>query len=214
MRFHEFGGSPRWHEQGVQLAQQTLRVWWDERTGGCHGIFETAPPHQQLGSSNVVWWVQAYGDFALLHLYRLTKDRAYLDKYVKSATFWDRYLVDRIHGGTFLSVSPGGEPAETAKSAPWKASYHEMEHFLLNYLYLNLYVNHKPARVDFHLRDTKAGTKHYVSMAEDSLVKVTGVKLNGKPWPKFNPDQRSVTLPDAKNLRLEVMLENSVTGAP
>jgi hypothetical protein len=207
LRFHEFGGSPRWRDQGIALAQQTLRVCWDERRGGWHDLFEIAAPHQHLGSSNVVWWVQAYGDFTLLHLYHLTGDRGYLDKYVKSATFWDQHIVDHIQGGTFLSVSPDGEPADTAKAVAWKACYHEMEHSFLNYLYVSLYVNHKPAHVYFHLRATKAGTKHYVSMAEDGLVKVTHVKLNGRPWPGFNSEERSVSLPDAKDARLEVTLE-------
>jgi len=115
--------------------------------------------------------------------------------------------VDRVQGGTFLSVSPEGEPADTTKAVAWKACYHEMEHSFLNYLYVSLYVNHKPAHVYFHLRATKAGTKHYVSMAEDGLVKVTGVKLNGRPWPGFNAEDRSVSLPDAKDARLEVTLE-------
>lgn len=209
LRFHEFEESPRWRDQGIRLAQQTLQVCWDERRGGWHDQFEVAAPHRLLGSSNVVWWVQAYGDFALLHLHRLTGDPSYLDKYVKSAAFWDDHIVDREHGGTFLSVSAEGEPADTTKAAAWKASYHEMEHSFLNYLYVSLYVNHKPARVYFHLRDTKAGTKHYVSMAEDGLVKVTGVKLNGRPWPGFNAAERSVSLPDAKDVRLEITLECS-----
>jgi hypothetical protein len=39
------------------------------------------------------------------------------------------------------------------------------------------------------------------------LVKVTGVKPNGQPWPGFNAEERSVSLPDAKDARLEVTLE-------
>ena len=116
-------------------------------------------------------------------------------------------MADRVQGGTFLSVSPDGKPADTAKGVAWKACYHEMEHSFLNYLYVSLYVNHRPTHVYFHLRNTKAGTKHYVSMAEDGLVKVTKVRLNGWPWPRFNAEERSVSLPDAQDARLEVVLE-------
>jgi hypothetical protein len=44
-------------------------------------------------------------------------------------------------------------------------------------------------------------------MAEDGLVKVTKVRLNGRPWPRFNAEERSVSLPDAQDARLEVVLE-------
>ncbi len=53
------------------------------------------------------------------------------------------------YGGVYQSVSPSGQPISTGKAVVWKASYHEMENALLNYFYLNLYVNHKPATLSF-----------------------------------------------------------------
>jgi len=98
-------------------------------------------------------------------------------------------------------------PAFVARLAmAWKASYHEMENALLNYLYLNIYVNHKPATLYFNIKNSQAGTKHFVSIIEDPSVQVIAVKMNGKPWKSFNAGERSVDLPEGKDLSLEVTL--------
>ncbi|MDP2855792.1 MAG: hypothetical protein Q8N90_01565, partial [bacterium] len=91
-----------------------------------------------------------------------------------------------------------------------KSSYHEMENALLNYLYLNLYVNHAPATLYFHIKNSSTQSKYFVSIVEDPFVQIIGVKINDKSWNDFNAVERSVVLPEGKDLKLEVTLGAAV----
>jgi hypothetical protein len=122
------------------------------------------------------------------------------------AAFWNRYLLDSEFGGVFRTVSADGLPIDSEKAVVWKASYHEMEHALLNYLYLKLYVDRKPAVLHFLLRDTKSQSKHFVSLVEDPSVQIGAVKINGKPWTSFDARERYVILPEGNEVELEVTL--------
>jgi hypothetical protein len=168
------------------------------------------PPHSLKGTPTVSWWIQCYGSFLQLHLYHITGEKQYLDRFEKAESFWNRYLMDAEFGGVFMTVSPDGVPLDPGKAVVWKASYHEMEHALLNYLYLNLYVNQKPAVLHFLLRNTRSHTKHFVSRVEDPSVQIGAVKINGETWTSFNARERYVNLPQAKEVELEVTLVPSL----
>lgn len=122
------------------------------------------------------------------------------------ASFWNNYFVDGEFGGVFQNISPDGVPVNTNKAVVWKASYHEMENAFLNYLYLNLYVNHKPVTLYFHIKNASAQSKHFVSIVENSSVQISGVKINGKSWYDFDDVERYIILPEGKDLKIEVTL--------
>ena len=105
-----------------------------------------------------------------------------------------------------MSVLPDGSLKDGRKAIVWRTSYHEMEHALLNYLYLNLYVNRQPVVLHFYLRDTKPLAKHFVSLVEDPSVQISAVKINGEPWTDFNAQKRCVILPESKEIKMEVTL--------
>ncbi len=206
LRLYELTGKEMYRERGVALGDQVRRFAWDSDSGGWHDLIERASPHSLVGPRNVSWWIQCYGDFLQLHLYIITRNRKYLDDFQKMAVFWNDHFIDRKNGGVFQTVSPDGSPVEMNKAVPWKAAYHEMEHGLLNYMYLKLYVEKQPIKLYFRLGETKANTKHFVSLIEDPSVQIESVKINGKPWTAFNARERSVLLPEGKNLKLEVTL--------
>ncbi len=206
LRLHELTGKELYRKKGMALGEQIMRYAWDSKRGGWYDVVERMPPHSLHGTPTVSWWIQCYGSFLQLHLYHLSGEKRYLDQYQKMAAFWNQHLVDRELGGVFQTVSADGIPMDSNKAVVWKASYHEMEHALLNYLYLNLYVHHKPAVLHFLLRNTKARTKHFVSLAEDPSVEIGAIKLNGEVWTSFDARERSVILPEAKEVKLEVTL--------
>jgi mannose/cellobiose epimerase-like protein (N-acyl-D-glucosamine 2-epimerase family) len=206
LRFYEISGNKQYRENGINLSQQLMHSAWDSVKGSWYNSVERMPPFKPQDTASVAWWIQSYGMFLQLHLYSITGEKHYLDNYQKMASFWDNYFVDKEYGGVFLNVTPAGQPVEKNKALPWKASYHEMENALLNYLYLNLYVNHKPATLYFHIRNSTSQSKHFVSIAEDSSVIITGVKINGKQWDSFDAGERSVILPDSKDLKMTVTL--------
>ena len=206
LRLAELTGKEIYREKGINLSRQVMSAAYDSTRGCWYDVFERKPPYAIEDTSSVTWWLQSYGMLIQLHLYNLTGERHYLESYRKMASFWDNYFVDRKYGGVYLSVSPSGSPFIDGKAAAWKASYHEMENALLNYFYLNLYVNHKTVKLYFHIKNPGPRIKHYVSVAEDPNVKITGVKINNKPWKSYDSAGRYVYLPEEEDLQMEVSL--------
>jgi mannose/cellobiose epimerase-like protein (N-acyl-D-glucosamine 2-epimerase family) len=206
LRMSEITDNKIYRSRGTMLGEQLLNSAWDTARGGWFDIIKRKPPFEPQDTSTVYWWLQSYGMFLQLHLYHITGEQRYLDHYKKMAAFWNDCFVDEKWGGVYLNVTPSGGLQTTDKAQAWKASYHEMENALLNYLYLNLYVNSKPAILFFHIKDSPPGSKHFVSPAEDPSVQITGVRINGKQWNSFDAAERSVNLPEGNDLRLEVTL--------
>lgn len=207
LRLYHQSGEPRYLEEGRRLGDRVTRWAWEPARGAWLDPVAVRPPHAPPATAVVSWWIQIYGAFLQLQLYHLTGEQAYLDCFRKSEEFFLAHMIDREFGGVFAAVNPSGELAdEGMKAAPWHTSYHEIEHALLNYLYLNLYVNHEPAVLHFRLDGGREGREHYVSLVDDPKVQVAGVRLNGVPWPTFDPARRSVSLPAGQELRLEVTL--------
>jgi mannose/cellobiose epimerase-like protein (N-acyl-D-glucosamine 2-epimerase family) len=206
LRLAELTGKKIYSEKGIALSRQVMSAAYDTTRGCWFDVFDREPPYKVEDTSSVAWWLQSYGILIQLHLYNLTGDSHYLESYRKMATFWDKYFVDATYGGVYQSVSPSGNPVISGKAVVWKASYHEMENALLNYLYLNLYVNHKPATLYFHLKNSDPQTRHYVSLAEDPNVIISRVKINGKNWSSFNAEEKYVNLPESEDIIMEVTL--------
>ncbi len=206
LRLYEITGKDIYREKGLRLSRQLLNSAWDSTRGCWYDTFYRTTGDRTSDTSSVTWWLQSYGILLQLHLYNITGETRYLDNYKKMASFWDNYFVDKEYGGVYQSVSPSGVPVNEGKAAPWKASYHEMENALLNYLYLNLYVNSKPVTLYFHIKNAGPQSKHFVSIAEDPTVQITGVKINGKEWKAYDAAERSVLLPQEEDLRMEVTL--------
>jgi mannose/cellobiose epimerase-like protein (N-acyl-D-glucosamine 2-epimerase family) len=206
LRMYELTGKEIYRSKGIDLSTRVMSAAYDSIRGCWFDIFDRRPPYTIEDTSSVTWWLQSYGSLMQLHLYNITQDSRYLNSFNKMASFWDNYFVDKSYGAVYQSVSPAGEPLITGKAVAWKASYHEMENSLLNYFYLNLYVNHKTATLFFHIKNSKRNTKHFVSLAEDPDVKITSVKINGKPWKSYNAEERYVILPEAADLKMEVTL--------
>ena len=196
LRLSEIAGKDFYRKEGLRLTEQITHAAWDTNAGSWSDVIGRKPPYSQPAAAQVSWWVQCYGSLAQLHQYHLTGDERYLPQFDKMTTFYNRYFLDHEFGGVLTTLTSAGSPVVTDKAAVWKTSYHEMEFGLLNYLYLHLYVNHRPATLHFHLPNAKAGTKHFVSWLEDPAITVSAVTINGQPWSKYDPRERSVILPD------------------
>jgi len=209
LRLSEITGDKKYSDIGISLGRQLINSAYDPSRKVWFDNIGARIPSTPLDTANVWWWLQSYGMFINLHLYHLTGEKEYIDSFSGMASFWSDHFIDHELGGGFQSVSPSGKVLNTTKASPWKASYHEMETSLLNYLYLNLYVNLKPVTLYFNISDAEEGEKHYVSLAEDHSVIIDRVIINGKPWSNFDQSGRSVTLPEGKNLKMIVTLKPS-----
>jgi mannose/cellobiose epimerase-like protein (N-acyl-D-glucosamine 2-epimerase family) len=209
LRLYEATGRNIYKDKGVNLSKQLMQSSYDHERGIWFDNIERQPPFAVADTSNVWWWLQSYGIFIQLHLYNITGEAHYLDSFQKMASFWSDHFIDKEYGGAFQSVSQSGLVMNTMKAFPFKASYHEMETALLNYLYLNLYVNNKPVTLYFHIKEAEANSSHFVSLAEDPSVVISSVTINDKSWSSFDPAERSVTLPEGKDLKMSVTLKST-----
>ena len=150
------------------------------------------------------WWVQAYGIlFDLYSFHALTKD-GYLNDYQKGASFWDSCFVDRIHGDTHFSVLVNGTVKETMKANQFKSSYHTAENGLLNYLYLNAWVNHEPVELYFDVADYQADKEFYANPIEGNDLKIKGITVL--------KDEQAVPRAGLKYTRIKVVLAGAQTN--
>jgi len=195
LRLYHQSGDPKYLRAGRKLGDMINRFGFDRETGAWYDLIETAPPHRPVAHPVVWWWVQIYGSFLQLQLYRVTGDAVCLETFKKSGEFFVNHMRDHEQGGVFGSVTPEGAligEGRKASDGEWHTSYHEMEHALLDYLYLSLYVNKTPAVLHFHF---DGPGKHFVSPVADPSVRIASVIMDGKSWTDFDAAKRSVDIP-------------------
>lgn len=208
LRLAQQSGEVKYAAYGKALGDVAVQRGWDSERGGWFDYAGREPPFAPGGGNTESWWTQIYGAFLQLQLYHNTQDKQYLERFEKMEAFYVQHYIDSEYGGVFGNVSrEGALVGEGNKAVVWKTSYHEVEHGLLNYLYLNLYLNHKPAVLHFKLNGDEGARKHFVSLVDDPAVEIAGVKINDQPWSEFDARERSVTLPAGKDLRVEVTLK-------
>lgn len=212
LRLYHQSGMEKYLKTGRLLGDKLNRHGFDRKRGAWFDFVETKPPHRPVSDPVVWWWIQIYGSFLELQLYRVTGDAVHLENFRRSEEFFDRFLRDHERGGVFGSVDLDGRfrgEGRKASDSEWHTSYHEMEHALLNYLYLNLYVHRTPAVLHFKLGGP---TRHFVSLVDDPSVKIFSVKIDGQPWTDYDADERSVSVPPGKGHSVEVTLAPRRTG--
>jgi mannose/cellobiose epimerase-like protein (N-acyl-D-glucosamine 2-epimerase family) len=210
--FHQTGDR-KYLDAGRKLGDMLTRYGFDSVRGCWYDLIETVPPHRPVAQPAIWWWVQIYGSFLQLQLYHLTGDPACLATFGKGEQFYAAHFHDRERGGVFGSVKPDGTvmgEGRKASDSDWHTSYHEMEHALLNYLYLNLYVNGTRATLNYRLDGPRT---HYVSPVDDPAVRISGVTMDGKPWTGFDAARRSVVVPEGKAHAVEVTFIPGVAPA-
>lgn len=208
LRLAQQSGDAKYAAYGKALGDLAVQRGWDGERGGWFDFVGREPPFAPGRETTGSWWVQIYGAFLQLQLYHNTQDKHYLERFEKMEKFYVQHFIDSEYGGVFANVSREGALVdERRKAFVWKTSYHEVEHGLLNYLYLNLYLNHKPAVLHFKLNGDEGTRKHFVSLVDDPGVELAGVRINNKPWSEFDAQERSVSLPAGKDLRVEVTLK-------
>ena len=204
LRLYHQTSDPKYLAAGRKLGDQTILWGFDRGRGAWYDLIATAPPYRPVANPIVWWWVQIYGAFLQLQLYHVTGDDAYLESFRKSEEFFVDHMDDREQGGIFGSVTPDGRvigEGRKASDSEWHTSYHEMEHALLNYLYLNLYVNRTPATLHFLLDGPRT---HFVSLVDDPSVRIAGVTMDGRPWTDFDAARCSVNVPNGTGHSVQV----------
>ncbi|CAM3230495.1 AGE family epimerase/isomerase [Paenibacillus lupini] len=104
----------------VQMAEATLREGIDE-DGGVPNEADSSG----LIDSNRDWWPQAEAVVGFYNAYQLTGDERYAEAAKASWTFIQNFLIDRVNGEWYWSVTKDGTPTDGhQKVGAWKCPYH------------------------------------------------------------------------------------------
>jgi len=178
-RYYLITGEKAYLDKATRLTTKIYQYGTHSDIGFWYNTVGRLNPEKSAGIT--YWWVQAYGImFDLLTGHVLDQDK-YLDDYRKGALFWDSLFVDRTNGDTHFSVLANGTIRETLKANQFKASYHNAENGLLNYLYLNAWVNHEKVELFFYLKDNQNINDSTFSPIEGNTLKVSAIDASNKP---------------------------------
>ena len=147
LRLYAMTGQNTYKQKAEQLYQQLHNHAFKSNGAWLHKMGLTKPDQHPQTSA---WWIQAYGNMLQLSMYGYGDRNKSLDEFEKGSSFWNRAFVDEQYGGTVLSATLGGKIDRGDKAVRTKTSYHAMEHALLNYLYLSLWVENKPVELHFN----------------------------------------------------------------
>jgi hypothetical protein len=197
-------GNQKYLEAAQKIGEGQIKYTWDKKNHGWFYRFERKSPLTIDDSKD--WWTQEEGNNLMIYLYHNTGDKKYLEKFRQSATFWDKYFVDKKYGECYQTLLADGTPKDRVKGTMFKSAYHSMEQTLFLYLYLSLYINKGEATLYFNLSSDSENEKHYVSLLEDPAVFINNVEINEKNWTNFDRNKCFISLPARKNQKVKVVL--------
>lgn len=206
LRLYLLTGETKYLECARKIGGKMLNTAWDTQHWGWYYTENAKKAAQGDYETQKCWWTQTEGSFMLLSLFRVTQNPVYIKYYLENAHFWNHCQLDLRYHEVYAYLKANGTPLTRLKGDLYKSGYHSMEHALMNYLYLQLYVNRKPVTLYFNLSSTEEGTAHYVRPVEDASVKIDSVEINGNEWPKFDAQAGCVYLPQGEQMKVKVVL--------
>lgn len=203
LRLYALTERDAYRRKGLALADQLLNEAFHEETGAWRADLRRTNPTQFPPTTT--WWAHAYGNLLQLYAYRLTGNPRYLDAFRKGAEFWNDHFVDEEYGASPTRARLTGGIADGAKGKRTKTSYHSLEHALLCYLYLSLWV--EDTSVTLHYRIAKPdGDRLYPLPIEDTTQRIRRTRINGTPHPSPHSSNGHLQLPEDGPVELEVEL--------
>lgn len=203
MRLYDLTDKEAYREMGENLNNKLLRYAFDADTGIWYHQVKVADA--RMHSQDSPWWVQAYGNMFQLYMYHHSGDLAYLQHFRKGAEFWNRHFMDSTYGGAFLSVLEDGSIDKGQKAVRTKTSYHSMEHSLLNYLYLDVWVNLGHVSLHYYIGDTE-DLRLYPLPIEELEYQIEEVLIDGEVWEQINYQEGYVMLPEGSGHHVVVRM--------
>lgn len=207
LRLFHLTDNPTYREKAARLNQPLTQKAFESETGAWFHKLPVSGTGKKDSLAN--WWVQAYGNMTQLYLYQVLKDEQYLKQFTKGAKFWNKAFLDDRYGGTVLKTDFSGNIEKGAKAVRTKTAYHAMEHALLNYLYLKLWVQEQPAELHYRLTNTTEGSEFHPVFLADPAIQIKDVTINGNEWEQYDAEKQVITLPEGEKLSIKVTLQSS-----
>ena len=162
-----------------------------------------------LHSADTYWWIQAYGNMFSLYLYKTTGDDKYIDDFRKGAVLWENSFMDYRNGDTFFSVDSTGKITDARKANQFKASYHNIEHCLINYLATSLWVNNDTVKIYFRIRSSVNGEHLYPQILENSDIKIIKAMTDEGKTNLPLKGEVAIVLPEITDNKVTVVLHRN-----
>lgn len=187
LRLYALTGNEEYRSEGLALTDQLLDQAFHSESGAWRADLKRTDPTEY--PSTTTWWAHAYGNMLQLYAYRITKDEKYLEAFQQGARFWNEHFVDDEYGASPTRVNLDGSLADGAKAKRTKTSYHSLEHSLLNYLYLDLWVNETPVTLHYGVQNPQGERLHPLPV--EASPHIERVSVNGET--QTSPDTTNGT---------------------
>lgn len=202
LRLYRVNNRKDYLEKGKRLADSVHRYGFNPHSGIWYGGVGNTDPEQHTNYTH--WWIQAYGNMLDLCMAKLYPQGGYLNTFSKGATFWEAHFMDKKRGDTHLTVMENGAVTNAQKANQFKASYHNMEHGLLNFLYLGSWVFPQPITLYFKISSGREGDLLYPMPIEILNVRVKNIMIDGREYTPLQASGEAVKLPELKDASVSV----------
>ena len=203
LRLYELTDNEKYRQEALNLTNKLVNYNFDSEIGLWYKSVDRNDPLQHLDETN--WWTQAYGNMYQLYLHQQTGDPRFLNYFKAGAGFWNKNLIDDEQGGAYLSVGRDGKILDSRKAVRTKTSYHSMEHGLLNYLYLDFWINQQPVDLYFSI-DEKFRGKLYPLLLEEMDYSFSEVVINDADWQRIDQERGFIRIKGRGTKKLRVTL--------
>lgn len=204
LRLYTITGDFSYKEKAEELYDMLHDHAFRDNGAWLHKMALTNPTEHR---ETTAWWIQAYGNMLELPMYHYGDNSVSLQYFKNGATFWDMAFVDEKYGGTTLSATLDGDIDRGDKAVRTKTSYHAMEHALLIYLYLNLWVQEEPVTLYFYRDDNSDDAPLCPLPINDSEAKVTEASVNGESLEISDPAEPCVAIPGESKGSIKFVIE-------
>lgn len=122
---YEYGKDETLKTLALDILNNSFRIGWDNENGGLLSFVDfLGKPVEPLESDMKMWWPHCEALIALLKAYRLTKDEAYLKKFLLVDDYTFSHFCDSTYGEWYGYLNKDGSVSKTLKGSIFKGAYH------------------------------------------------------------------------------------------
>lgn len=185
MRLHLLNNRPDYKSVACALSDSIHRYGFERRNGVWFaGIGKDLPRNH---SDYTYWWIQAYGNMVDLCFAGVFPGGDHERNFRRGAAFWNDHFLDRQKGDTHFSVLVDGTVKDYRKANQFKASYHSMEHSMLNFFYLGCRIDPRPFTLHFRITSRAGEVLHPIPI-EMSDMAIDQVRISGRVIPSAHDE--------------------------
>jgi len=219
MRIQNLRENPKYVALAERIAELMPEAGGDQQRGGWYDVVErlVAPGerfHRFAWHDRKAWWQQEQGILAYLILAGMLGKPEYLRLARESSAFYSAFFLDHEDGAIYFNVLANGTPYllgnERFKGSHSMSGYHSFELCYLATVYGNLLIHKKPLTLYFKPRPNGFPDR-LLRVAPDLLppgsVRLAECYLDDKPYPHFDAESCTVTLPESDvDVRVRVVI--------